>query len=223
MTPPIDQTSPGGVVLVMAAGQSRRFGSDKRLARWPSDSTSRHTSLLAATLARVMSLDMPWRLVLREDDDLATLLGGPFAALHADNVWRAPNAAAGLGASLGDAFRQLSEETSLAHVASAVVWLADMPQVTATTVQTLLAKTSDDGIVRPVIEKGENRHAGHPVVFGRRFWSELAAIKEGEGARDVIARHQQSLQEVMLDDEGIHRDVDTPAMLAAIWPLERKS
>lgn len=210
------ETQTTALILVMAAGQSRRFGSDKRLARLPRGSASSDTSLLAVTLERVMSLDMAWRLVLREDDDLNALLGERFARTHGSSIWRAPNAALGLGASLGDAFRQLSADTSLAYVQTAIVWLADMPQVAATTVQALLAQASDTRIVRPIIEESVVRKPGHPVVFGRRFWSELAMLESGEGAREVIACHRDCLNEVTVCDTGIHRDVDTPAMLAGL-------
>lgn len=201
------------LILVMAAGQSRRFGSDKRLARLPRGSDSSDTSLLAATLARVMSLEMPWRLVLREDDDVKALLGERFARTHGSSIWRAPHAALGLGASLGDAFRQLAENDSLEHIQSATVWLADMPAVAVTTVQTLRAHASEECIVRPVFEGAP----GHPVVFGRRFWPELAMLECGGGAREVIACHRDCLHEVAVCDAGIHRDVDTPAMLAGLY------
>lgn len=212
MSPPIVETA-DSVVLVMAAGQSRRFGSDKRLARLPSGLGSRDTSLLAATLARVMSLEMPWRLILREDDDVKALLGERFSRIHASSVWRAPHAVLGLGASVGDAFRQLAEDDSLAHIPSATVWLADMPAVAATTVQTLQAHASEERIVRPVFEGAP----GHPVVFGRRFWPELAMLECGDGAREVVACHRDCLHEVAVCDAGIHRDVDTPAMLAGLY------
>ncbi|MCO7233977.1 MULTISPECIES: NTP transferase domain-containing protein [unclassified Cobetia] len=195
------------IILVMAAGQSRRFGSDKRQARLADGQT-----LLMATLSRVMSCEVDWRLLLREDDDPAALLGEAFACEHARRIWRAPQADNGLGASLGDAFRQLSDEAGLAHVQVAAVWLADMAQITAQTFHALQAQADDVHIVRPRLD-GEDSRPGHPVLFGRTLWAELAALDGGEGAREVITRHLEALREVAVGDVGIHHDIDTPAML----------
>ncbi|QQK65174.1 nucleotidyltransferase family protein [Cobetia sp. cqz5-12] len=194
------------IILVMAAGQSRRFGSDKRQARLADGQT-----LLLATLSRVMSCEVGWRLLLREDDDPAALLGDDFAREHARRIWRAPQAGNGLGASLGDAFRQLSDEATLAHVQVAAVWLADMAQITPQTFHALQAQADGLHIVRPSLE-GEGG-PGHPVLFGRALWAELATLESGEGAREVIARHREALRQVTVGDVGIHHDIDTPAML----------
>lgn len=194
------------IILVMAAGQSRRFGSDKRQARLADGQT-----LLMATLSRVMCCEVDWRLLLREEDDPAALLGDDFAREHAGRIWRAPQAGNGLGASLGDAFRLLSDEAGLAHVQVAAVWLADMAQITAQTFHALQAQADGVHIVRPRLEYEGG--PGHPVLFGRALWAELAALEGGEGAREVIARHREALRQVAVGDAGIHHDIDTPAML----------
>lgn len=198
----------GTIILVMAAGQSRRFGSDKRQARLADGQT-----LLMATLSQIMSCEVDWRLLLREDDDPAALLGDDFAREHARRIWRAPQAGNGLGASLGDAFRQLDDEAGLAHVQVAAVWLADMAQITPQTFHALHREASAEHVVRPVLT-GEKGSPGHPVLFGRTLWRELAALEGGEGAREVILRHRDALREVVVSDAGILDDVDTPAMLA---------
>lgn len=197
------------IILVMAAGQSRRFGSDKRQARLADGQT-----LLMTTLVRVMSCGVAWRLLLREDDEPGALLGEDVARAHAEWIWRAPRARDGLAASLGDAFRQLEDDASARNVQVAAVWLADMAQITLQTFNALQARADGEHIVQPVLLDDERR-PGHPVLFGRALWGALAALEKGEGAREVIAQHREVLRQVAVDDGGIHLDIDTPMMLAA--------
>ncbi|ATJ82442.1 NTP transferase domain-containing protein [Halomonas beimenensis] len=196
----------GGVVaVIMAAGASRRFGDrDKRLAALPDG-----RPLLAATVANAAAAFATLRVVIRDEDD-------PRALGLADDipVIRAGHADDGLGASLADAFAALAKDGELAGVAAAAVLLGDMPCLRAGTLERLRGHAARERIVRP-------RHAGrpgHPVLFGRDHWPELATLAGDEGARGVIARHPSQCREIEVDDPGIHVDIDVAADLAALPP-----
>jgi len=187
------------VALVMAAGVASRFGSDKR----------RHVmadgrTMLATTLGAILPAYPRVCLVVRPGEPLAWLT--PEAAGGIQRL-EAPNAGRGLGASLGDAFRELNRHGETA-VAAAVI-LADMPWLTTRTCERLNRHAETGRIVIP-------QHAGrrgHPVLFGRNFWKELASLEGGEGAREVVARHRQAMALIDVDDAGIWRDVDFPGDL----------
>nr|WP_282103392.1 NTP transferase domain-containing protein [Halomonas getboli] len=188
----------------MAAGASRRFGpKDKRLARLPSGRT-----LLAATLIMASAAFARVRVVLRDDDDPVAL------GLPADApILRAPRAAAGLGASLADAFTALGTDPSLSRAQAAAVLLGDMPGIAPDTLVRLCDAAAPERIVRPL-------HAGrpgHPVLFGRDVWAELADLDGDEGARRVVARHRARCHELEIDDPGIHLDIDVADDLATLW------
>ena len=51
---------------------------------------------------------------------------------------------------------------------------------------------------------------GHPVALPVSLAAALREAREGEGARDVIARSGLALREHPLDDAGVLVDVDTP-------------
>jgi molybdenum cofactor cytidylyltransferase len=51
---------------------------------------------------------------------------------------------------------------------------------------------------------------GHPVLFARAVWAELADSDLEEGARDVVHRHAEEIRDVAIDDRGVTVDVDTP-------------
>lgn len=198
------------VTLMMAAGRSRRFGpADKRLARLPDG-----RFLLAASLEASQALSARGVLVVGPDESLATL--GLDTTPEAPRLLVAPRADEGLGASLGDAFTRLLEDNEMRDVEAAAVWLGDMPAIAPSTCRRLAGAAAPERIVRP-------RHAGcpgHPVLFGRAFWPRLATLSGAQGARGVIAESPHACVDLEVDDPGVHRDIDTPACLAAFWRLD---
>lgn len=187
----------------MAAGFSRRFGpEDKRLMRLPDGST-----LLQQTLSRIRPAftDPDGRcnlaVVIRPDDD-PEQLGIP----HDCTLLRAPNAVMGLGASIADGMRSALLFPEWEALESVAIMLGDMPSLQHQTLSALLAETASDRIVRPLY-RGQ---PGHPVLFGRQFWTELCALSGDDGAKSIIAAHRNKLVMIALEDEGTVRDVDTP-------------
>lgn len=185
------------VALVMAAGLSRRFGSDKRRARLTDG-----RSLLQATLAQARAgFDTPW-VVLRESDVPAELgIADTIPVVHA------PADDSGLGTSLAAAFRELEarREKNIAAIAAAVM-LGDMPWVSPATCRRLMEHAHPEHILRP-------RHGGqlgHPVVFGRAFWPRLSRLSGDQGARQVVKENASACEWIDVDDPGVLRDVDVP-------------
>ncbi|MFC0266452.1 nucleotidyltransferase family protein [Kushneria aurantia] len=187
----------GVAALVLAAGHGRRFGSDKRRARLTDGRT-----LLRATLDSLAPCFATPLVVLRaEDDDAALELPGSAKRLHV-----APDAA-GMGDSLATGVKALLHDAP--HYRALAVVLGDMPAVREETLRRLCTAASAENIVRPA----RAGRCGHPVLFGRHWWPELAELGGDEGARALLQRHAAQLVEVAVDDDGIHRDVDTPEAL----------
>jgi len=182
--------------LVLAAGASRRFGSDKRQAPLTGGATLLATSLRVpcAVLAEVLVVMRP------EDDPLALSLP---ATVHCVPGERS---ALGMGHSLASGVRHL---LAVSHAEAVAIFLGDMPWLAETSLRQLLARADATRIVLPVYE-GQR---GHPVIFGRDFWPELAALAGDSGARKVIEAHPAAHCRVELDDPGLVEDVDTPEAL----------
>lgn len=91
---------------------------------------------------------------------------------------------------------------------AAIALPVDHPLASAATVAALIRTFRSSGapIVRPVYHD----HPGHPVLFARQVWAELADPDLEEGARDVVRRHAEEIQDVTIDDRGVTVDVDTP-------------
>ncbi|HIE0353030.1 TPA: nucleotidyltransferase family protein [Pseudomonas aeruginosa] len=181
--------------LVLAAGQGRRFGSDKRLARLADG-----TTLLAASVARAREAFAEVRVVVRAGETPASL-GLPAQQRLVHSL----DASLGMGHSLaaGVAAARNSPARAIA------VLLGDMPWIAADTLERLAAMATPEAIVFPLYD-GQR---GHPVLFGRAFWDALAQLDGDQGARRVLLAHRPAWREVPCDDPGVLRDVDTPAAL----------
>ena len=92
-------------------------------------------------------------------------------------------------------------------VEAAVVQPVDHPLADARTVRALVDGFAASGapIVRPVYRD----RPGHPVLFARRVWDELADADLERGARDVVHRYADAIYDVRLDDRGVAVDIDT--------------
>jgi molybdenum cofactor cytidylyltransferase len=180
-----------GAVL-LAAGFSRRFGSDKRRHPLPNGE-----SLLDASVALYAAAFERLVVVLRPEDDLLA------AVPAAVRVVRCADAHLGMGHSLACGARA-AEGWSQVFVA-----LADMPWVRAETLRALqatLAEAPADAIVQPVYQG----KPGHPVGFGATHLPALTRMSGDAGARELLATAGDRLVRVPVDDPGVLQDLDTP-------------
>ena len=188
---PCDQV----IALVLAAGSSRRFGTDKRMALLADG-----RGVLESTLVAVAEVFARIYVVLRAEDSPAALGVPPGVG-----VIRAPHATRGMGASLAQAVAELAESEAEALA----VFLGDMPWIDATTQRYLCTRVNRSNIVRPHYRGGP----GHPVLFGRNFWPALRRLDGDNGARELLREQRTVCVNVDVEDSGILQDIDTPAGL----------
>jgi len=184
-------------VLLLAAGCSRRFGSDKRLAPLPDG-----RPLLFATVSAIQASGLPLRVCLRPGDDE---LRSNLVALGVP-VLECQQAARGMGATLAEAIAQLADWRGV------LVALGDMPAIRPQTFRQVAESLTADTIVTPMFQS----QSGHPVGFGRDFFPALASLDGDRGARDLVRRAGSRRLCLPLEDPGILRDVDFPEDLAAL-------
>jgi molybdenum cofactor cytidylyltransferase len=152
MEMPAEAVNGDVIAIVLAAGRSQRFGSDKRLTPFADGET-----LLSKTLSAMLS-DFPHTyLVIKAEDDPHVLLSQ--ACLNRVQILRAPQANCGLGSSLADAFQMLQN----VHGLAAAIFLGDMPLLLSATCQKLITLATAENIVRPRYKS----QVGHPVIFGQ--------------------------------------------------------
>ncbi|WP_422103220.1 nucleotidyltransferase family protein [Vreelandella sp.] len=191
------------VALIMAAGYSRRYGAaDKRQERLADGRT-----LLATTVARTEQAFTQVRVAIREEDDAFQL-----GLTKSTPLIRLRQAHRGLGASLAEAVAALDLDPLLQEAKAVAVLLADMPRLHPKTLRALQQSITHDTICRPCY-RGQ---PGHPVLFGRDFWSALTRISGEAGAQSLLRQYVSHYRTYDVEDAGVVLDIDTPAALAAL-------
>jgi len=96
-----------------------------------------------------------------------------------------------------------------------VVCLGDMPQVSAETIDRLIA-AFDPLEGRAICVPSYRGKPGNPVLFAARFIAELQSLSGDVGARGLLSDYSALICDVPVDDPGVLRDADTPEALRAL-------
>jgi len=180
--------------LVLAAGESRRMGMPKPLLRFGD------TTFLEQIIG-----------VLRDSDADGTtvVLGARADAIRASvdlshvNVVVNEDYPKGQLSSLVRGLESLPAETE-----AMLLCLADHPFITKGIVHGLILAFNETrrAIVLPVFED----RRGHPALFARSLFGELAGAPQERGARYVVAANEDRVLEVNVPDRGVLISIDTP-------------
>jgi molybdenum cofactor cytidylyltransferase len=176
-------------VLLLAAGVSRRFGSDKRAAVMPDGK-----SVLETTLENIKQAGLPFKLCLAPSDRaLASVFD-----LEQHQLIFCHDAAKGMGETLAEGMTQIPDWQGT------IIALGDMPWVQPHTYTLLKASVSKDTLCVPTYE-GQK---GNPVAFGEDFYETLRQSNGDRGARFLIDNNPGQVNLIAVDDSGILRDID---------------
>ncbi len=188
----------GVTVLVLAAGNARRFGANKLLQPLGDEALLRH-ALSAANGV------FPGRvtLVTGEDADRVAAAAGDLTASVVFN----PDYVSGIGTSIAAGARACHTESD-----ALVVMLADQPLITADHLRSLAAHWN--GRPEGIVASAYSGTLGPPALFGKEHFDALSSLSGDRGARAVIEANAQSVVAVAFEPASI--DIDTPADLEAV-------
>jgi len=186
--------------ILLAAGSSKRFGSNKLLQALPAGAPEAGTPIgLAAAKHLLDALPESIAVVRPRAQKLGKLLRDAGC-----NTVVCKNAGEGMGTSLAAGVRAASEADGW------VVALADMPFLRPETIRVIAQAISDGAAIAAPAYRGER---GHPVGFARRFLEELSSLHGDSGARTLLDQHPDWVTAHEVEDPGVLRDIDKPSDL----------
>jgi len=188
--------------IILAAGESRRFGQPKQLLEYHGQAFVRVVAqtALAAGLAPVLVVtgsnadavenavrDLPVKIVRNE-----TWLDGQSSSIRAGLNALAPS--------------PLQTEKRHRGVGAAIFLLADQPQVQTTVLRALLERHAAGlfPIVAPLVQE----RRANPVLFDRVTFSDLMALSDDIGGRAIFSKYPPTY--LPWHDERLLLDVDKP-------------
>ena len=209
------------VGVVLAAGLGSRFGGDKLLHGIPiqqgtaKQGTANQVAQFSSKSTIAMGLQSAFNLapyvdevvcvVRPEDKILAELF-----KQHGFKVCVSENYQAGLSASLMAGVQ--------ASLGANMWWIAlgDMPFIKAASYQMIQKQVAlqirqpehSQKIIRPYTLLESAHKYGHPVIFPKRLKKQLLSLSGDEGAREILKKERHEVLQVLVDDGGIHLDID---------------
>jgi molybdenum cofactor cytidylyltransferase len=188
--------------LVLAAGQSRRMGARNKLLA-EIDGVAMVRRVVEAVIA---SKAEPVLVVTGHE---AERVRGALEGLPVDFVDN-PDFEEGISASLRHGLAAIPQDCD-----GVLVCLGDMPRVDAAMLDKLIAAFAPErgkDICVPV-HQGKR---GNPVLWGKRHFAEMRDVAGDVGAKHLIGRNAEAVQEVTIDQDGVLIDVDSPDALEAL-------
>lgn len=189
-------------ILVLAAGASSRMrGRDKLLQPVKGRPILRAVAETALATAAPVLVALPPAAEARR----STIAGLPVQLVDV------PDAALGMSRSIARGVAAIADpgpEDGL------MILPADMPGFSAKALADLISRFRAEP---DLIWRGGtiNGRAGHPALFPRDLWPELASVTGDEGGRSVLKRHADLVRQVPLPGEMAVLDLDTPEDWAA--------
>jgi len=180
-------------IVVLAAGEARRFGACKQLVAFQGKPLLQHVidAALALPHKRLMVVTGKYDQEIRKAFEGGLVVG-------AEQVYN-PDWPEGMSSSIRLGCQLLASDCD-----QILVLLADQILVSADELHSLIDGTDSDGIACA----GFSGTVGPPALFGRVFYSELLSLDAENGAKRILTNPKNHVRVVPIVSAGW--DIDTP-------------
>ena len=184
--------------IILAAGQSQRFGRVKLLEEFNGRTLVRHSLDVARSVFRGNS----WLVTGHSADGIEDAARG-----LAGHVLYNSQYAQGMGSSIACGAAACSSRAD-----AIVIMLADQPLISRSHLEHLARRWTGDADA--IIATEFDGILGPPVLFGRDHFAELCALRGDTGAKQILKAHADAVSSVRFDPAAV--DIDTPGDLARL-------
>lgn len=189
-------------MIYLAAGNSRRFGSNKLL--YPLDGKSMYRHLLDR-LVHICEYKPEWEVLVvtqyEEIERYARSLEESGCSVHA--LW-SPESVQGASVTISRAVKGAEEREAL------VFFVADQPHLTEDTVRNFLYEIEHEMMFsgKRLGSVGYQGECGNPVWFSKTFYQELLTLQGDEGGRKILKKHIEEAAIFPVTDKRELEDID---------------
>lgn len=191
--------------VVLAAGLSRRMGRPKALLPWRAGETVIESVVRAVHAAGIYSVVVVGGYRLPEVSRVVTPLGA--------QMTMNPDYETGEMLSSFKVGLNALPDT----VDTALIVLGDQPRIRPEIVRQIVGQYDpmQPRMVAPVTRSGGTIRRGHPILIPRWYWADFLTLPEGAAPREALDRRAEGVQFMLVEDDSILSDIDTPEEYAA--------
>jgi molybdenum cofactor cytidylyltransferase len=189
--------------VVLAAGRSRRMGTDKLFLPWGSSTVVEKiiTSLQQAGITKIV-------VVSGGSNERLKHVLEPYAVEIQFN----PDFENGeMVDSIKKGISVLPDDFD-----AVLIVLGDQPQMEPEVVKAILHRFQST--LCPLIVPSYQLRRGHPWLIGRIFWNEILELQRGQSLRTFLERHSKEIEYQNVETASILMDLDTPEDYATYAP-----
>lgn len=190
-------------VLILAAGSSSRMGFPKQLLKW------KNTTLLQHAINTVKEVALE-HIVLVLGANSETIKSeidkGDMVVLYNEN-WEQ-----GLGNSIAFGIKFILE--SLPDTENILIMLADQPLIDSKFLNSL-KNTHDLSSNAITCTLYQNKRAGVPAIFHRKYFQDLLQLNGDKGAKELLKKYSSEIN--YLDGTDIIIDIDTIEIYESLY------
>ena len=182
-------------ILLLAAGSSSRMGQAKQLLPWGEQALIEHQ------IQTLLKTDHPVNVIIGSNFEIVL----PVIEQLPVNIVINSDWESGMGSSISFGICQIIQKFPESD--GVLITLLDQPLLTATYFQKMLG-AFQSGSQQILVSQSSSGWTGVPVLFDQCYFKELTGLKNDEGAKKIVKRHEKKV--ILLDGGELLEDMDTP-------------